>query len=116
MLEEICQQVMGWFASRRHSDDLTIGPIVSEVATQIQILKNDFSRRYCFQASTEERFEMTSPVTLAEYIVHMDVQTCSCRRWQTKVYPVNSHFNRRDTHVPMLLRSSQLKIGTLKAM
>jgi hypothetical protein len=31
-LEEIRRQVMGWFASRRHSEDMTLGGIVSGIA------------------------------------------------------------------------------------
>ena len=85
MLEEIRQQVMSWFSSRRHSEDAAPGGIVSGVATQIQTLITERARRYRYTQSTEVLFEITSSVTLAEYIVNLELQTCSCRNWQTKV-------------------------------
>jgi hypothetical protein len=54
MLEEIRHQVMSWFASRRHREDLTFGGIVFGVATQIQTLINDRARRYRYLSSTNE--------------------------------------------------------------
>jgi hypothetical protein len=31
------------------------------------------------------QFEVKSKETLSEYLVNLDVQTCSCREWQTTV-------------------------------
>lgn len=86
MLEEIRHQVMGWFSSRRHSEDLTFGGVVSGVAAQIQELINKRARRYRYMASTDEIFEIRSNETLAEYLVNLEAQTCSCRIWQTAVH------------------------------
>jgi hypothetical protein len=85
MLEEIRHQVMGWFASRRHSEDVTAGPIVSRIANKIQTLIAERARRYRYRQSMDELFEIQSKETLAEYIVNLDSQTCSCRLWQTNV-------------------------------
>jgi hypothetical protein len=52
MLEEIRQQVMGWFASRRLSEDETPGGIVSGVAEKIQTLISGRARRYRYLQST----------------------------------------------------------------
>lgn len=85
MLEEIRHQVMGWFVARRHSEDLSPGGLVSKVGTEIQELIKERARRYRYRSTTDNWFEIHSQVTLAEYIVKLDVQTCSCRVWQTKV-------------------------------
>jgi zinc finger SWIM domain-containing protein 3 len=85
MLEEIRHQVMGWFVARRHSKDLSPGGLVSKVGTEIQELIKERARRYRYRSTTDNWFEIHSQVTLAEYIVKLDVQTCSCRVWQTKV-------------------------------
>ena len=85
MLEEIRHQVMGWFTARRHSEDATPGGIVSGVGSQIQMLINERARRYRYVQSTDVLFEVKSKETLAEYIVNLDLQTCSCRVWQIKV-------------------------------
>jgi hypothetical protein len=87
MLEEIRQQVMGWFASRRLSEVETPGGIVSGVAAKIQTLISGRARRYRYLQSTKTQFEVKSKETLSEYLVNLDVQTCSCREWQTTVHP-----------------------------
>jgi hypothetical protein len=86
MLEEIRQQVMGWFADRRRSEDETPGGIVSGVAEKIQALISGRARRYRYRPSTETQFEIQSNETLAEYLVNLEAQTCSCREWQTAVH------------------------------
>jgi hypothetical protein len=88
MLEEIRQQVMSWFASRRLSEDETLGGIVSRVAEKIQTLISGRARRYRYLQSTETQFEVKSKETLSEYLVNLDAQTCSCREWQTMVHPL----------------------------
>jgi hypothetical protein len=40
---------MGWYASRRHSEDLTVSTIVSGVATKIQTLIAERARRYRYR-------------------------------------------------------------------
>jgi hypothetical protein len=108
MFEEIRQQVMGWFAARRHSENTTIGHLVSGIARKIQAVINEQARRYRYRQSTDTLFEIQSKETLTEYIVNLDAHTCSCRLWQTKVHrplhQINSDFNSRDILVVMLLR------------
>ena len=79
MLEEIRDQLIDWFAARRHKEDNTVGAIVSRVALQIQKLTNERARRYRYMRSSEELYEIKSKETLAEYIVNFTTQTCSCR-------------------------------------
>ena len=86
MLEEIHHQVMGWFASRWHSEDLSPGGIVSGVGSQIQTLVTERARRYRYHPSPDGMwFEIKSNVTLGEYIVNLTSQTCSCQVWQMMV-------------------------------
>ena len=85
MLEEIRQQLMGWFASRRQLENNTAGAIVSGVQLQIQKLINERARRYRYVSSTEDLYEIKSMETLSEYIVNLATKTCSCREWQFKV-------------------------------
>jgi zinc finger SWIM domain-containing protein 3 len=88
MLEEIRQHVMGWFSSRRLSEDETLGCIVSGVAEKIQTLISGQARRYRYLQSTETQFEVKGKETLSQYLVNLDAQTCSCREWQTTVHPL----------------------------
>lgn len=108
MFEEIHQQVMGWFAARRHSENTTVGHLVSGIARKIQAVINERARRYRYRQSIDTLFEIQSKETLAEYIVNPDAYTCSCRLWQTKVYrplhQINSDFNSRDILAVMLLQ------------
>lgn len=85
MLEEIRHQVMGWFVERRQLEAETPRGIVSRIASRIQKLTNERARRYRYIQSTEELYEIKSKETLAEYIVNLGAQTCSCREWQFKV-------------------------------
>src|SRR5579859_4781238 len=86
MLEEICHQVMGWFASCRHSEDLSSRGIVSTIGSQIQTLINERARRYRYHPSPDSmQFDIKSSVTLGEYKVNLTLQTCCCRVWQTTV-------------------------------
>jgi hypothetical protein len=84
MLEEIRHQVMDWFASRRHKEDSTVGPLISDVACKI-LTTTERARRYRYRPSTDTLFEIQSKETLKEYIVNLDAHTCSCRLWQTDV-------------------------------
>jgi hypothetical protein len=106
---------MGWFSSRPHSEDLTVGGVISQVAIQIQTRIKDRARRYRYIPSTNERFEIKSSVTLAEYIVHLDLKTCSCRLWQNSVCSINFQSDRRDSHVAMLLPLFWVKDGIFKS-
>jgi hypothetical protein len=84
MLEEI-HQVMDWFASRRHKEDSTVGPLISDVAHKIQTTTTERARRYRYRPPTDTLFEIQSKETLKEYIVNLGAHTCSCRLWRTDV-------------------------------
>jgi len=85
MLEEIRQQLMGWFAAGRQLEKDTPGGIVSGVQLQIQRTINERARRYRYVSSTDDLYEIKSTETLSEYIVNLATKTCSCREWQFKV-------------------------------
>src|SRR4030095_7960020 len=87
MFETIRHQLMDWFTARRLIDAETHGLLITKIAQSIQNLINTRARRYRYLASTEAIYEVKSKETLKEYLVNLDMQTCSCREWQSNGYP-----------------------------
>ena len=86
MLEEINQQLMGWFAAWRQLEKNTTAGIISGVQLRIQKTINEQARRYRYVSSTDDLYKIKSKETLSEYIVNLATKSCSCREWQFKVH------------------------------
>ena len=87
MLEKIREQLMEWFDTRRKIDINVNGLLVEKVARIIQTLINTRACKYRYIASMETSYEVKSKETLTEYLVNLELHTCSCKLWQSNEYP-----------------------------
>jgi zinc finger SWIM domain-containing protein 3 len=60
--------------------------LVSPIAEQIQELIANHSRHYRFHSSNVA-FEIKSGVTTVDYLVNIELRTCSCHAWQSTGFP-----------------------------
>ena len=78
MFESIRQQLMQWFAERRESELTTNGLLVSKSAKKLEAIMKDRARRYHFEMSDENIYEVLSEITTRNYIVNIAEHTCTC--------------------------------------
>ena len=86
ILEKIRERLMEWFDTRRKIDINMNGLLVEKVARIIQTLINTRARKYRYIASMETSYEVKSKETLMEYLVNLELHTCSCKLWQSNGY------------------------------
>ena len=87
MFECIRHQLMDWYCKRRGGEGNTVGLLVKPIAEKLQQLVKDRACRYRFHASTSTRFEVSSGITMVDYLVDLETRTCSCHVWQSSGYP-----------------------------
>ena len=87
MFERIRHQLMNWFTKRRDLEMNTTGSIVSHIAEKIETIIRDRAHRYRFSSSDNIQFEVRSGVTTIDYLVNLELRTCSCFQWQSTGYP-----------------------------
>jgi SWIM zinc finger len=88
MLETIRQQLMDWFTARRLLEAKTPGFLVSTVLNQLnELTKRARKYRRARESIPGVLFEITSNETGRQYLVNLDLHTCSCHAWQSTGYP-----------------------------
>jgi MULE transposase domain/MuDR family transposase/SWIM zinc finger len=87
MFERIRHLLMDWYNKRRVLEAQTPGILVKPIAEQIQQIIKDRARRYRFYSSNNIQFEVISGITMVDYLVNLELRTCSCRRWQSTGFP-----------------------------
>ena len=87
LLESIRSTLMDWFSQKRQLEANTSGLVVKKVATQIQDIKIFQATRYRMKHRIDKQYEIKSNRTLQDYLVDLNKQTCSCRKWQATGIP-----------------------------
>ena len=87
MFECIRHHLMDWYSKRRGGEGNTVGLLVELIVEKLQQLVKDRACRYRFHASTSTRFEVSSGITMVDYLVDLETRTCSCHVWQSSGYP-----------------------------